>query len=605
MVRGDLRIDVVYPAAGSLVAARDSTFLLGSVGRGTASLRVNGHPVSVAANGGWLAWVPLPPGPAAQFRLEAADGGDTVRLSLPVRVPGRFVPPARGPWIDTTSFQPAGALWWPASEYLPLSVRAAPDSRVALVLPGGRRVPLAPLPGFGEVAPGLRAFDRDTVNLRRPLERDRYHVALRGLALGDSPGAMLPGLAPGQAAGPLWVEAVLGRDTVRARWPIRLALADTLPVLVEVDDDLAGEGGTDRVTPARTRPGATYHWFLPTGTRVTATGRHEGDLRVEFSPGQSAWVSVAETRLVARGTDPGQAVVGSVTVTPGPEVVRVRIPVSQQVPLRVDEEERGLTLTLYRSAGDPNWIRYGGGDAAALQGVAWRQTGPDMELVVSLADPVWGYRTRWDQGDLLLDIRRPPALDPDQPMAGRRIAVDAGHPPGGSTGPTRLTEAEANLAVARRLAELLEEEGATVVMTRRDSAPVDLWPRVREAEAAGAELLVSIHNNALPDGVNPFTNSGTSVFYNHSRSLPLARAIQAALVRRTGLRDLGPARGDLALVRSTWMPSVLVEGLFMIVPEQEAALRSVEGQERYAAAVFEGIRDFLLWRSGAARTSPR
>ena len=45
-------------------------------------------------------------------------------------------------------------------------------------------------------------------------------------------------------------------------------------------------------------------------------------------------------------------------------------------------------------------------------------------------------------------------------------------------------------------------------------------------------MLVSIHNNALPDGVNPFTNNGTSVYYNQPRSVPLARAIQAALVRR-------------------------------------------------------------------------
>lgn len=602
---GPLRIDVVYPGAGTQVAASDSTFLLGSVGRGTATLRIDGRPVPVAANGAWLAWVPLPSGPAALFRLEAVDGGDTVRLALPVRLPASFVPPTRGPWIDTTSFLPAGTAWWPASEYLSFSVRAAPAARVSLVLPGGRRVPLAPIPGFRELPPGLRAFDRDTLNLRRPLERDRHQIAVRGLVVGDSPGALLPEIIPGPGAAPLWVEAVQGRDTVRARWPIRLALTDTVPILVEVDDDLAGEGGTDRVTPARALPGATYHWFLPAGTRMAATARLNGDLRVELSPGQSAWVPAAEVRLLARGVALGPATAGPVTVTPLADRVRIRIPVGQQVPIRVDEEPRRLILTLYRSAGDPNWIRYGGGEDTLLREIAWSQAGPDVAFVLSLGEPVWGYRAQWEQGDLLLDIRRPPEVDPTEPMAGRIIAVDPGHPPGGSTGPTRLTEADANLMVARRLAELLAEAGATVVMTRGDSTPVGLWPRVRDAEAAGAELLVSIHNNALPDGVNPFTNSGTSTFYNHPRSLPLARAIQAALVRRTGLRDLGVARGDLAVVRTTWMPSVLAEGLFMIVPEHEAALRSVEGQERYAAAVFEGIRDFLLWRSGAGRTSPR
>jgi N-acetylmuramoyl-L-alanine amidase len=73
--------------------------------------------------------------------------------------------------------------------------------------------------------------------------------------------------------------------------------------------------------------------------------------------------------------------------------------------------------------------------------------------------------------------------------------------------------------------------------------------------------------------------------------------VQAALVRRLGVRDLGIGRGDLAMVRTTWMPSVLTEGLFMIVPEQEAALRSPRGQRLYAEAVVEGIRRFLRERA--------
>jgi N-acetylmuramoyl-L-alanine amidase len=38
---------------------------------------------------------------------------------------------------------------------------------------------------------------------------------------------------------------------------------------------------------------------------------------------------------------------------------------------------------------------------------------------------------------------------------------------------------------------------------------------------------------------------------------------------------------------------VLTEGLFMTLPDQEAALRSTEGQRLYAQAVVDGLRAYL------------
>jgi N-acetylmuramoyl-L-alanine amidase len=277
--------------------------------------------------------------------------------------------------------------------------------------------------------------------------------------------------------------------------------------------------------------------------------------------------------------------------------VRVRVPVSHRVPFKVTESDRAVTLRLYGAVGDVNWIQYGPVDTLVRR-TAWAQDNRDeVTLTVELARSLWGYQARWDRGDLILDLRRPPPLDRGSPLKGLLVAIDPGHPPGGATGPTGLREAEANLAIALEVRRLLEQEGARVFMTRSGDVPLELWPRVNLAERAGAEILVSIHNNALPDGVNPFTNSGASVYYNQPRSVPLARAIQSALVGRLGVRDLGIGRGDLAMVRTTWMPSVLTEGLYVIVPEQEAALRSPRGQRLYAEAVVDGIRRFLRERA--------
>src|SRR5437867_5663784 len=59
-----LRITVVYPKTTDVVQSRDSAFLFGSVGRGDASLTVNGAAVAVHPNGAWIAWLRRPATPS-------------------------------------------------------------------------------------------------------------------------------------------------------------------------------------------------------------------------------------------------------------------------------------------------------------------------------------------------------------------------------------------------------------------------------------------------------------------------------------------------------------------------------------------------------------
>jgi N-acetylmuramoyl-L-alanine amidase len=65
------------------------------------------------------------------------------------------------------------------------------------------------------------------------------------------------------------------------------------------------------------------------------------------------------------------------------------------------------------------------------------------------------------------------------------------------------------------------------------------------------------------------------------------------MVERMGLRDLGTFYDNLAVVRQTWMPSVLCEGAFIMIPEQEAWLRTAEFQTAYAFAVADGLERYF------------
>jgi N-acetylmuramoyl-L-alanine amidase len=637
--RGPIALNVVYPAREDLVRVRDSSFLLGSVSGGDVQLTINGSRVRVWPNGAWLAWVAFPPDSVIYFRIEARRGRDSTVMIYPVRQDPKFLPAeirSGGAWIDTMSLSPRGQIWLPTSEYVTLSARAVEDATVRVRLPDGSAVRLQQQRQPQEVLPAIRAFERDTAKLRTP-DEVRYVGVIRGASLGPDPGPLLRRPSPalvrvlGRAVlrcvtgarcpvpysellspdgGWATVELTFKGDTVRSRWPLQIAQLDTLPLVTEFDDDTTGTGQTDSVTPGRATPGGDYQWFFPTGTRASVTARVNDDLRIRLSPEADAWVPVADARPMPAGLPAPRAVVSSVTLTRMRDRLSLRIPLTERIPFQVIESERSLSVRFYGAVGDVDWIRYGGD--SLVQRLSWSQTGRDeLSFTVDLAEPVWGYRTRWSRNDLLFEIRRPPSVRTGNPFRGRTIAIDPGHPPLGSTGPTGLREADANLSVALRLRAMLRSEGARVVMTRTADTAVDFWARIAAADTSGAELLISIHNNALPDGVNPFTNNGTSVFYNQPRSLPLALHVQRSLVRRLRLPDLGVGRADLALVRPTWMPSVLCEGMFMIIPDQEARLRTRQGQSLYARGVLDGVRNFLLERArnassaGVGRVGPR
>ncbi|HSC14460.1 MAG TPA: N-acetylmuramoyl-L-alanine amidase [Gammaproteobacteria bacterium] len=74
---------------------------------------------------------------------------------------------------------------------------------------------------------------------------------------------------------------------------------------------------------------------------------------------------------------------------------------------------------------------------------------------------------------------------------------------------------------------------------------------------------------------------------------PLARAVQSEIVARQPLVDQGVHFRSLAVVRSTWFPAVLAEGGFLLIPEQEHAMRTLEWQERYARAVADGLEKYF------------
>lgn len=590
-----LSIHVQYPPAGAEITASDSTFVFGRVdgARGDEiELTVNGAPVPVHGAGGWLAFVPVEPD-SFTFRVHARSGGREAAAERTVWVPD---PPGAPGDLSLgyrpETIEPKGRLEMYAGDTLRVSVVADPRADVIARI-GGRKTALLPEPAV-EANRGRLVFGR----------ADGRHIgAADGAWVRFAADVYLP--YAGVLADTLWLEITVPGGAARSVAVARIVFLDpTVIRTAVVDDDTAGAGGTDGRVVARSGPRAGYYLFLPNGTRV-ATARRVGDQReIALATGTSAWVPLSEAFPVAAASPRSDPVaVVRTRVVPGwSEVV---VPTTERVPFDVAEEQDPVryTVRLYHTGADTDWIRYAPDDPL-IDEVRWSEPSTRVyRLEIDLAaDQAWGFRAYWEGTHLVLGFRHaPPALADRRfrsPLHGVRIVVDPGHNPDpGAIGPTGLEEREANLGIALELADVLRTRGAEVVLTRAspDSA-LGLYDRTSLAVEAGGEVFVSIHNNALPDGVNPFENNGTSTFFYYPHSRPLAEAIQAELLPRTGLADYGVAEGNLAVVRMNEMPAVLVESAFMMIPEQEARLRTRAYRRAIAEGIAAGIERFLRER---------
>ncbi len=605
-VAGELVIDVVYPGEGATVTSRDSTFVFGSTGRGDAELTINGAPVEVAPNGAWLAFLPVPAD--GVYRVEARSGEQVATETRTVQVPAlpAATASAAAPTIVPGSVTPSGVRTLARGESVSVSFRGTPGGVARLVLPDGRIVPLVEQraversAGFmldqTQAATGISEYV-GSFEIRTPLVTADTSLAepqVGGLAAYRE--ASVEQLAEGGA----YVELVHGQETVRAPVPAAIALVEPEAPRVAI----AATARPDGTVVGRRALGADQAWdfFWPNGTRFAIDGEADGFFRVRLAPDLTAWVSSADVQLLPEGTPAPRGFVGpSIQLTPREEWTDVRFATSERLPFRVVPGEFGLTVTFYGATGRPAYIGYGETDDF-VHLVDWDQPQDGVfDFEVQLDRPLWGFRYHWEGEALVVQVRRPPTVDPARPLAGLRVAVDAGHrASGGDTGaigPTRLLEVEATLDVTDRLLPMLEDAGAEIVHIRTDTVSVPLIQRPIQATESDAHLLVSVHFNAFPDGVNPFTNHGTINFYYWPHSLPFARHFQQELLREVGLPDRGVRFQNLAMPRTSWMPSILTETLFLMFPEQEAALRDPAFVERLAAAHFRAMENFVRERA--------
>lgn len=231
-----------------------------------------------------------------------------------------------------------------------------------------------------------------------------------------------------------------------------------------------------------------------------------------------------------------------------------------------------------------------------------------------------------------------------------RVVIDAGH--GGDDHGARskggLVEKELVLDVARRLERRLRAEGLEVVMTRGDDRFVPLEERTELANAASADLFISVHANAssvrgargietffaspeasddaardlaraenlafgpdvkVPEADDPLLAIlGDMAATEHLvESQEFARLTQARIAKVEAARSRGVKQAPFVVLMGVRMPAVLVEIGFLTHQSDEKALSGERERERLAKGMTAAVlryRERYDARRGLAGPGP-
>ena len=195
------------------------------------------------------------------------------------------------------------------------------------------------------------------------------------------------------------------------------------------------------------------------------------------------------------------------------------------------------------------------------------------------------------------------------PVTNKVIVIDAGHgvPDEGAQSSNGISEAETNLNIALKLQNLLEQSGATVILTRSDENAIyeidsqtlkekkisDLKNRVKIGNESSADIFVSIHLNKIPQqqyfGWQTFFRTGDE------NSIKLAKLIQNNLNEsiETENNRVAMKLDTVYIMKKVEIPITIVECGFLSNPEEEKRLLDDSYQNRLAWGIYSGVMDYF------------
>lgn len=216
---------------------------------------------------------------------------------------------------------------------------------------------------------------------------------------------------------------------------------------------------------------------------------------------------------------------------------------------------------------------------------------------------LWGFDFDYKGDNLVFNFYHTPKFKTThvKPLKDVRIVLDPGHSPkrvvpyDGAVGPSGMLEYEVNYKIALKTKEKLQALGAQVFMSKEEGETMPLSKRQDKVLEEKAHLFISLHNNALPDSINPLSRPrGFTFYYYYPHSYTFAEAIERSFVRSIALPDEGIIQRDFSVTRSTpQVPAILIEHAYMLLPEQEDLLSQDSFIDSLAQATTQGVVSYI------------
>lgn len=195
-----------------------------------------------------------------------------------------------------------------------------------------------------------------------------------------------------------------------------------------------------------------------------------------------------------------------------------------------------------------------------------------------------------ESGDTAITVVKPATAER------KLVVIDPGHG-GSATGATygKLIEKDLNLDIAKRMESLLRDKGAGIYMLRSDDSNVDNYERVYIANALGAKLYISIHNNATK---SKKTDGTMTLFCPTSKAgftgKDFAQIVQTGLLSALNTISRGlRTRPDLIVLRETNMPAALAEIAFLTNAGDRSRLASEDFRQKAAQSLCDSVMKAL------------